>query len=63
MSSPSRPVDAMGVALAATGILTVGIFALTESFAELPAAVAAYAAAWWVLKLGEDAPNASGETR
>ena len=58
-----RPVEPTGIAIAVTGLLIVGALALTERFAELPAAVAAYAAAWWVLNLGQDTPNGSGETR
>jgi hypothetical protein len=38
-------------ALLASGALVVGALALTESFALLPAAVAAYVGAWWVLAL------------
>lgn len=53
----------MGTAIAVTGLLTIGVLALTEHFAELPAAVAAYAAAWWVLHLGQDTPTDAGETR
>jgi hypothetical protein len=45
--------DPLGAAVAVTGLLTVGALALTESFAELPPAVIAYVAAWWVLGLGE----------
>jgi hypothetical protein len=48
-------------AIAVTGLLVVGVLALTEGFAELPATVVAYAAAWWVLRLGQDTPNGSGE--
>jgi hypothetical protein len=50
-------------AIAVTGLVVVGALALTESFAELPAAVGAYVAAWWVLRLGQDTPTGPGETR
>ena len=51
------------IALPVTGAVLVGGLALTESFAALPGAVAAYAAAWWVLRLGRLAPPASEEAR
>jgi len=41
--------------LAIPGLVVLGGFALTESFAALPGAAAAYAAAWWVLGLAEKA--------
>jgi len=40
-----------GVALAWSGSVVIGALALTEAFSEMPAAVAAYAGAWWVLGL------------
>ncbi|MEP9362895.1 hypothetical protein ABLE68_08020 [Nocardioides sp. CN2-186] len=50
------------IALPMTGALVVGAIALTESFALLPAAIAAYGAAWWVLRLGRETP-AGAENR
>lgn len=47
--------EPLRIALAISGLLIVGGFALTESFAALPGAVAAYAAAWWVLGLDRGA--------
>lgn len=38
-------------ALLWSGALVVGALALTEGFVLLPAALAAYAGAWWVLAL------------
>jgi hypothetical protein len=35
----------------------VGALALTESFVLLPAAIAAYAGAWWVLALERRTPR------
>ena len=63
MKESRRPWEPVGIAIAVTGLLVVGALALTEHFAALPAAVAAYAAAWWVLRLGRDTQNRSGETR
>jgi hypothetical protein len=57
------PSDPVGTAIAVLGLLTVGALALTESFAELPAAAVGYGAAWWVLRLGQDTPTGPGETR
>lgn len=42
-------------ALWIVGVLVVGALALTECFSVLPGAVAAYAAAWWVLGLDQTA--------
>lgn len=53
----SGPVDAAGVALAASGTVVVGTLALTEQFTVLPAAVAAYAAAWWMWGLADPSPR------
>lgn len=47
--------------LDATGTVVVGTLALTESFAVLPAAVVAYAAAWWVWGLDEQSPRTPEE--
>ena len=63
MYDASRPTDPASVAVTLLAALTLGTLALTESFAELPAAAAAYAAAWWVLRLGRDAPTGAQETR
>ena len=63
MKESQRRVEPVGIAIAVTGLLTVGALALTESFAELPAAVAAYVGAWWVLGLGQDTPTGPGDTR
>jgi hypothetical protein len=41
----------MNGALASTAGVSIGAIALTETFELLPAAVIAYAAAWWVLRL------------
>jgi len=49
------------IVLPLTGSLVLGGLALTESFALLPAAIAAYASAWWVLGLGRDAPAGVGD--
>lgn len=57
------PVEPSRIALLSTGALVVGGLALTESFAELPAAVAAYGGAWWALGLRRRAPTGAGETR
>jgi hypothetical protein len=58
----SGPLDGAGVALVGTGTVVLGTLALTENFAELPAAVAAYAVAWWVLGL-DRSTSRSGDTR
>jgi hypothetical protein len=63
MKESCRPFDPPGIAVAVTGLLTVGALALTESFAELPPAVIAYVAAWWVLRLGQDTPTEPRKTR
>ena len=63
MKESHRRVEPLGIAIALTGLLTVGVLALTESFAALPAAVAAYVAAWWVLGLGQDTPTGPGDPR
>lgn len=57
----SGPVGPPGVVLAATGTVVVGTLALTESFSVLPAAVVAYAAAWWVWDLDEQSPRTPEE--
>jgi hypothetical protein len=49
-------------ALLVTAALVIGTLALTESFQVLPAALAAYAAAWWVAGLERQAPD-SGDPR
>jgi hypothetical protein len=49
------------IVLPVTGSLVIGALALTESFALLPAAFAAYASAWWVLGIGRDTPAGVGE--
>ncbi|MFC7495642.1 MULTISPECIES: hypothetical protein [unclassified Nocardioides] len=58
----SGPYGVEGVALPVVGSVVVGVLALTESFGALPGAVAAYAAAWWVLGLEPTAPT-PGEQR
>ncbi|MCW2772098.1 MAG: hypothetical protein JWN91_424 [Nocardioides sp.] len=63
MRESCRRFEPPGVAVAVTGLLTVGAVALTESFAELPPAVTAYVAAWWVLGLGQGTPTEPRETR
>lgn len=54
---PSRTV------LLGTGAVVVGALALTESFAVLPGAIAAYAAAWWVLGLDPKVRSRARGTR
>jgi hypothetical protein len=58
----SGPLDGAGVALVGTGTVVLGTLVLTESFAELPAAVAGYVAAWWVLGL-DRSTSRPGDTR
>ncbi|WP_243058378.1 hypothetical protein [Nocardioides sp. SR21] len=53
----SEPLD---VALLATGGIVLVALALTESYGQLVAALAAYAIAWWVL--GLERPR-SGDSR
>ena len=43
--------DPLEVALLTTGSVVVVLLALTESYGQLMAALAAYAGAWWVLSL------------
>ncbi|GAA4369545.1 hypothetical protein [Nocardioides caricicola] len=52
---------ALDVALLVTGAGVVGLLALTESYGQLLAALAAYAGVWWVLDL-ERRPR-SGDPR
>ena len=40
------------VALSTIAGLHLGTLAFTESFRELPAVAAAYAAAWWIIRMG-----------
>lgn len=42
-------------ALLGSGGVTLTVLALTESFGQLAAAVAAYAGGWWVLGLEQEA--------
>ena len=49
-------------AVLGTGGVVLGVLAVVEDFGAVPAAVAAYAAAWWVLGLERQAPG-SGESR
>ena len=46
-----RRLDPLDVALLTTGSAVVVLLALTESYPQLVAALAAYAVAWWVLSL------------
>jgi hypothetical protein len=50
-------------ALVGTAVLVTGALAFTERFEALPAAVAAYAGAAWVLRLERDATHRREETR
>ena len=52
--------DPLDLALLVTGSAVVVLLALTESYVQLVAALAAYALAWWVLSLGR--PR-SGDSR
>jgi hypothetical protein len=62
-SGPSDDARAARAALLGTGAVMVGALALTESFRELPVALAAYAAAWWVLGLDGGVRSRARETR
>lgn len=53
--------QALDMALLVTGTGVVGLLALTESYGQLLAALAAYAGVWWVLDL-ERRPR-SGDPR
>lgn len=49
--------------LLGSGLSVLVALALSESFALLPGAVAAYAAAWWVLVLEQRMSTRSGDPR
>jgi uncharacterized membrane protein YeaQ/YmgE (transglycosylase-associated protein family) len=63
--NPSAPDNLVKVLLGVIGAVVVGLLALTESFQELPAAVAAYVGACWVLRLEHARAGSAGseETR